>query len=161
MEFSGQKLSGTQQLGAMMSGFGVAVSVEVGEAAIGGAVGMAHHKNALGLVQADGHADLLEDEILLEIVARGGESLGAAGNDDHVGSLNGLVLEEFSNGLADAVVETAEHRGIGDVGLGRGVEVEDFAHGVSIVAGDRGGKHCAETGGTLVKLSVPSVMKAR
>lgn len=112
----------------MMRGFGGAVSFEVGETAVGRAIGVAHDKNAFGLVETDRHADLLEDEILLEVVARGSERFGASSDDDHVGLHDALLLQKFAHGAIDAVVEAAEHGGIGDVGFGRRVEVKDFVH---------------------------------
>ena len=81
----------------MMFGFGGSVALEVSQTAVGSAVGMAHHQHAFGLVQANRHADLFQDEVLLEIVARGSESLGASGDDDHVGALDGLLLQELSH----------------------------------------------------------------
>ena len=56
----------------MMVGLGLDVSFEMGQAAIGGAIGVAHHYNALCVVQADRHSNLFENEVLLEVVARGG-----------------------------------------------------------------------------------------
>lgn len=121
----------------MMGRFRGVISLEMGEAAVGGAVGVTHHEHALGLVQADRHADLLEDEVLLEIVARRGERFRAAGDDDHIRALDGLFLEELPHGSADALVETEEHGGVGDIGVGGRVEVEDFAHdGTCIILAD-------------------------
>src|SRR5258705_13143575 len=99
----------------MMFGLSFLIAFEVGETTIGGAIRVAHHEHALGLVQANRHADLFEDEVLLEIVAGRRESLGAAGNDDHVGALDFLLLQELSDGSADTVVEKAEHGGLGYV----------------------------------------------
>jgi len=89
---------------------------------------MTHHQNAPGLMQADRHADLLEDEVLLEVVAWRSQRLGAAGHDDHVGSLDRLLPEKLPHHLSDAGVETAENGSVSDVGIGRGVEMEDLAH---------------------------------
>src|SRR5450759_319837 len=111
-----------------MVGFGLAVSSEMSEATVGGAVGMAHDHDAFGLVQADGHADLFEDEVLFEVVARGGEGLGSSGDGDHVGALDTLLLQELSHGRADAVIEAAEDGGTGNVRVGGRVKMEDLAH---------------------------------
>jgi len=124
----GEQLSGPQQFAAMMFGFGLLIAFEVGQAAVGGAVGVAHHQYALGLVQSNRHADLFEDEVLLEVVARRGKSLGSAGDDYHVGALDFLFLQELSDGSADAVVEAAEHGSVGYVLVGGGVEMEDLLH---------------------------------
>jgi len=113
-----------------MGGFGVAVSFEMREAAIGGAVGMAHDDDSRGLVQANRHADLLQDEILFEVVARRGQGLCSSGYDDHVGTLDSLFLQELSHDGADAVIEAAENRCIGYVWSGRRIEMEDLTHGV-------------------------------
>ena len=113
----------------MVNRFGFAVSFEVGEATIGGAVGMAHDEDALGLVQADRHADLLQDEVLLEVVARGGQCFRASGNDDHVRMLDVLLLQKFADGLVDPMIETAEHRRLGDVRRVGRIEMENLAHG--------------------------------
>src|SRR5258708_6125601 len=118
----------------MMFGFGMLVAFEMGEAAVGGAVGMAHHQHALGLMQTDRHPNLFEDEVLLEVVARGSQSLGSAGDDDHVGTLDGLLLQELSHGAVDAVVEAAEHRRVGHILVGRGIEMEDLLHEKSILS---------------------------
>src|SRR6202521_3932334 len=112
-----------------MIGFGLAVSFEMGQAAVGGAVGVAHYHDAFGLVQADGHADLFEDEVLFEVIARGGEGLGSSGDDDHIGALDTLLLQELSHGRADTVIEAAEDGGVGYVLVGGRVEMEDLAHG--------------------------------
>jgi len=123
-----EKLGGAQKFAAVMRGFGSAVTFEMREAAVGGAIGVAHHEDALGLMEADRHADLLEDEVLLEVVARRSERFCPASDDDHVGALDALLLEKLADGTTDAGIEAAEHSGISDVGLGRRVEVEDFAH---------------------------------
>lgn len=118
-EVGGEQFTGAQQFFSMVFGLGSAIALEVREASIRGAIGMAHDEHAPGLVQADRHADLFENELLLEIITRRGEGFGAAGHDDHVGALNGLLLQEFSDGSADPVVEAAEHRSVGDIGFGR------------------------------------------
>lgn len=114
----------------MMGGFGVAVSFEMREAAVGSAVGVAHDDDSLGLVQANRHADLLQDEILFEIVTRGRQGLGSSGYDDHVGAFDSLFLQELSHGGADAVIEAAEDGCIGYVWPGRRIEMEDLTHEV-------------------------------
>jgi len=48
-----------------------------------------------GLMQADGHAHLFEDEILFRSRCAGSEGLGSSGNDDHVGALDTLFLRNF------------------------------------------------------------------
>jgi len=123
-----EQLSGPQQFAAMMFGLSFLIAFEVGETTIGGAIGVAHYEHALGLVQSNRHADLFEDEVLLEVVARGGESFRSAGDDDHGGALDLLLLQELSDGSADTVVETAEHGGVGYVLVGGGVEMEDLLH---------------------------------
>src|SRR6266849_3994713 len=110
----------------MMFGFGLLIAFEMGEPAVGGAVGVTHHEDPLGLVQANRHTDLFEDEVLLEIITRRGESFGAARDNDHVGALDTLLLQELSNGSVDAMVEAAEHGGVGYVGVRGGVEMADL-----------------------------------
>ncbi|PYX30928.1 MAG: hypothetical protein DMG80_11180 [Acidobacteria bacterium] len=95
---------------------------------LGGTIGVAHHDYTLGLMQADRHANLFEDEILLEVVARRSESLGAPGDDDQVGTLDTLLLHKFSHGPVDAMVEAAEQGGVGYVRVGGGIEMEDLLH---------------------------------
>jgi hypothetical protein len=41
---------------------------------------------------------------------------------------DGITLQKFANREIDAVVEAAEDGGVGYVGIGRGVEMEDLAH---------------------------------
>ena len=113
----------------MMFSFGLAVSFEMGQAAIGGAVGVAHDQDTLGLVQADGHSDLFEDEVLFEVIARGSEGLGSSGDDDHIDALDSLLLQKLPHGRTDAVIEAAENGGVGHVRVGGRVEMEDLAHG--------------------------------
>jgi|SRR5208282_1972182 hypothetical protein len=127
-EVAGEKFAGAQQFGTVMVGLGRAVAFEMSQSAVGSAVGVAHDQDALRLVQADGHADLLEDEVLLEVVARGSQGLGSSGYYDHVSALDGLLLQELSHDGADAVIEAAEHGGIGDVWVGGRIEMEDLAH---------------------------------
>lgn len=128
-EVCGEQFSGAEEFAAVMVGFGLAVSFEMGQAAVGGAVGVAHDHYSFGLVQADGHADLFEDEVLFEVVARGSEGLGSSGDDDHIGALDTLLLQELPDGRADAVIEAAEDGGVGYVRVGGRVEMEDLAHG--------------------------------
>src|SRR5579884_2643597 len=97
----------------------LAISAERRQASVSGAIGMAHQIYARTLVQQDRHAYLLEDEIALEVIARRGQRLRAAGDDDHVRPQNGLVLQEFLHGVPDALVKTAEESGIRDVRGGR------------------------------------------
>jgi hypothetical protein len=101
-----------------MFGFGLAVAFEMVQATVSGAVRMGHDHDAFGLVQVDGHADLFEDEVLFEVVARGGEGLGSAGDGDHIGVFDALLLQELSHGRADAVIEAAEDGGVGYVRVG-------------------------------------------
>jgi hypothetical protein len=68
---------------------------------------VAHYQDTFRLVQADGHPDLLEDEILLEIVARRSQGLGSSGDDNHVGTLDTLLLQKLTHGCADPVIEAA------------------------------------------------------
>jgi hypothetical protein len=124
----GQQLSGAEKLTAVMRGFGLLVAFEMGQAAVGGAIGVAHDHDAFRLVQQDGHADLLQDEVPFEVVAWGSERLGASGDNDHVGAFDALFLQKFAHGGADAMVETAEDGGVGYVSGGGRVEMEDFAH---------------------------------
>jgi hypothetical protein len=127
-----EKFSGVKQFFAVMLRLGYFIAFEMGQAAVGGAVGVAHDQDTFGLVQANGHADLFEDEVLFEVVARGGQGLGSSGNDDHVSAMDALLLHELSHRGADAVIEAAEDRRVGYVWGGGRIEMEDFAHGTSI-----------------------------
>jgi len=127
----------------MVRGLGGAIAFEVRKAPVGSAVGMAHNKNAFTLMQADGHANLLEDEVLFKVIARRGQRFGASRNHDHVRPFNSLLFQKLSDGGADAMVETGKHGRLGDVRFSRRIEMEDLAHGSSqsIVAG--GVKRCS------------------
>ena len=129
-----QEISGPEQFPAMMCRLGLTVSMEMSEAAISGAVGVTHYQYPLGLVQPDGHPNLFENEVLLKIVARGGKRFRPACDDDHVGALDVLFLQELSHSRADALIETAKHRRIGNIGVGWGIEMEDLPH-LAIVSG--------------------------
>ena len=91
----------------MVGGLGGAVSFEMRKAAVCGAVGMTHHEDAFALMQADRHANLLEDEVLLEVVAWRSQRLCSPGDDNHVGALDALLLQKFSHRHADAMIEAA------------------------------------------------------
>ena len=115
----------------MMFGLALAIAFERRQSAVGSTIGMAHQVHAWTLVEQNGHANLLENEIALEVVARRCQRLRAARNNDHVGTQDSLLLEKFLHRVPDALVEAAEHRGVGNVLIGRGVEMEDFAHGLT------------------------------
>src|SRR5450631_2543952 len=121
-----KKIPSAEEFAAVMVGFRCFVTLEMSKTAIGGAVGVAHDQDSLRLVQADRHANLFEDEVLLEIIAWRSQSLGASGNDDHVSALNALLLQKFSHRRADAMIEAAENSGVGYVWGGGRVEMEDF-----------------------------------
>ena len=122
-----KQVSGSKQFAAVMFGLGIAITVEMSQAAIGRTIGVAHHQDSFGLVQANGHPNLFENEVLLEVVARRSQCLRSPGDDNHVGVLDALLLQKLSYGLADAVIKAAEDRGIGDVSVGRRVKMEDLA----------------------------------
>src|SRR6185369_9562319 len=113
----------------MMRRFTFAIPFKGSQAAVGGAIGMSHEKGAGRLVQQDRHADLLEDKVALEVVARGSESLGAAGDHDHIRAEDVLVLEKLLNSEPNPLIEAAEHSGVSDIGLRMGLEVKYFIHG--------------------------------
>ena len=54
--------------------------------------------------------------------------LGAPRDDNHVRAQDTVLLEEFVHRQPDAVIEAGKHSGIGYVGLGLGVEMEDLLH---------------------------------
>jgi hypothetical protein len=127
-EGRGEKFSRAQQFATVMFRFGIAVSLEIRQPSVGGAIGVAHHEHSFRLVQANRHADLFKNEILFEIVARRGKCLRSSGDNDHVWTLDSLLLQKLPHSGADAVIEAAEHSGIGYVlALGR-VVFEDFSH---------------------------------
>ncbi len=76
-------------------------------------IGMAHHQDASGLMQADGHTDLFKNKVLLEVVARRSQRLSSPGDDNHVGTLDALLLQKLSHNRTDAVIETAQNGRIG------------------------------------------------
>src|SRR5215467_7079127 len=111
-----------------MSGLGLAIASVRSQASVSGAVGVGSQKHTPSTVQADGHANLFENEVLFEVVARRSQGLGSPGNDDPVGLQNSSPLEKFSRDLLHAVIEAAEHRRIGNIRIRRGIEVEEFSH---------------------------------
>ena len=128
VEIGRQKVARAQKLRPVMDSFRIAVSLEMRQPAVGGAVGVTHDEDAFRLVEANRHAYLLENEILLEVVARRRKGFRAARHDNHVSTLDALLLEKLSHHLADAVIETAKHGRISDVlAVGR-VEMEDLSH---------------------------------
>src|SRR5258708_27122857 len=102
-------------------------------------------------MQENRYAELLEDEVLFEVVTRRGQGLGSAGDDDHIGALDTLLLQELSHGRADAVIEAAENGGVGYVLIGGRVKMEDLAHErhSSILTGSARFHSCPETPGFL------------
>jgi hypothetical protein len=137
-EICDQKVSGSEKFGTVMFSLGVTVSLEMGQATVGGAVGMAHNQDPFGPVQADGHSDLLENEILFEIIARRSQRLGSSGDDNHIGALDSLLLQKLSHGQADTVIKAAEHSSIRHILLSWRIEMEDFAHQALILTVPRG-----------------------
>src|SRR5579863_8266165 len=121
----------------MMFGLSIAVSLEMGEAAVGGAVGMAHHQNPFGPVKSDRHSDLFQDEILLEVIARRSQCFGTAGDDNHVGALDSLLLQKFPHHHADPMIEAAKHGSIRHILAARGIELKDFAHAILLSNSNR------------------------
>src|SRR5579863_8881175 len=110
----------------MMPRLPLAVSSEGSQTAVGSAIGVAHEKHLPGLMEPDGHTYLFQDEVALEVIARRRQSSGSSGHNNHVGTLNSLALHELIDGQADTLVKTAQYGGIGNVGAGLGIEVEDF-----------------------------------
>src|ERR1700722_7057826 len=111
-----------------MFSLGLSISLEMSQAAIGRAVGMAHNQDPFGRVQADRHSDLLQNEILLEVIAWRSQRLGAAGNDNHIRALDSLLFQKLPHRQADAMIKATEHRSIRHVLAGWRIEWEDFAH---------------------------------
>ena len=105
------------------------ISAKRGQTAVGGAIGVAHQRDALGAMQQDGHAYLLKNEVSFEIVSRRGQRFCPAGYDDHVRAKNASFLQELVHGKPDALVEAAEHRRIRNVWISSRVEVEHLLHG--------------------------------
>src|SRR6266404_3479654 len=112
----------------MVCRFSLLMSAERSQSAISGAIGVTHQIGAASLVQQNGHPHLLQNEIALKIIARRCQSFGAAGDNNHVRTQNGASLQKLIHRQADALIEAAEHRSIGCVRLGWGIEVEDFSH---------------------------------
>jgi hypothetical protein len=127
-EICGEKFFGAKQFGTVMFSLGVAISLEVRQAAIGRAVGVAHHQDPFSPVQAYRHSDLFQNEILFEVIARRSQRLSSAGDNNHIGALDFLLLQKLSHSHADAVIEATQHSGIRHILAGRGIELEDFAH---------------------------------
>jgi len=71
--------------------------------------------DTLGLVQADRHPHLFENEGLFEVVCAARPGFCPSGDDNHVGALDGLFLQKLSHRRADTVIEAAQHSGIGHV----------------------------------------------
>ncbi len=107
----------------------LAVAVEGSQSAVSRAVRVAHDVSARGLVQQDGHAHLLEDEITLKVVARGSQRLRASGDHDHVRAKDATLLQKFVHNRANALVKAGEYDRIGYIRLGWGVEMEGLFHG--------------------------------
>src|ERR1700722_7312069 len=123
-----QQLACPQQFGAMMLSLSIAVALEMSKAAISGAIRVAHHHHALRLVQPDRHADLLKNEILLEVVTRRSQRLSSPGHDNHVNPFNFLLLQKLSDDRPNAMIKAAKDGRVGHVGIGGRIEVENLLH---------------------------------
>src|SRR5581483_5126891 len=101
-----------QQLVAVMLLLDLAISAKSRQTAVGSTIGMAGEDKTLGLMQQGGHANLLEDEVALEVIARRGHGFGAAGDHDHVRVGDLLAAKKLVNRLPDARVEATEDGGL-------------------------------------------------
>jgi hypothetical protein len=127
---------GALQFLGVMGGFGLGVAFEgVGQAAVSAAIGVSRENDAFGRVQADGFADLIEDEFAIGIAFGRGDALGSAGDFDRIRPEDANMLEKFAKREIEAVVITPDDGGVAEVSFAGSVEVEDLAHG-EIVAGD-------------------------
>ena len=113
----------------VMAGFGLSVAVEAsGEPSVGSAIGMKHQDRQLGSVQADGFADLLDDEFAIRFVFGAGEAFGSAGDFDGVGIENALALEVLRKTELKAVIEAPDDGGVAMVFFARSVGMVDLLH---------------------------------
>src|SRR5262249_41629738 len=107
----------------MMCGLGFSVTVELRQAAVHGAIGMVHQQHARSLMQPDRYPPLLENKFPLGLFVGGSERFDGARHDDHVGTLDTLLLQKFSGSLAEPVIEAIDHSRVGDVLVGGRVEM--------------------------------------
>ena len=77
---------GQSQFALVMRGFGLRHRRRnVGEASVGATIGMHHQDHALGVVQAHGRSNLLQDELTVGLQFWRGQGFGAAGNFNGIG----------------------------------------------------------------------------
>src|SRR5215467_15576338 len=107
----------------MMCGLGFSIAIELSQSAVHSAIGMVHQQHARSLMQPDRYPHLLENEFPLGLIVRGSERLDGARHDDHVGTLDTLLLQKFSGSLAEPVIEAIDHSRVGDVLVGGRVEM--------------------------------------
>src|SRR5277367_985879 len=86
------QLSRTPELALVMIRFSCPIAAKSHKTAVGRAIGVAHQKNLLSLMQPDGHPHLLQNEIALEVVPRRSQRLCPAGDYDHVWPQDPLML---------------------------------------------------------------------
>jgi len=79
-----KQFPGALQFLSVMLSLCRAIILVSGEPAIGRTIRVANQICALRLMEQDGHAHLLEDEVALKIIARRSQRFGSAGDDDHV-----------------------------------------------------------------------------
>src|SRR5262245_5814733 len=89
---------------------------------------MTHQVSFLGLVQLNRHAELLKNKVAFEIVTRRGQGSRTACDNDHVGTVNSLLLKKLSHGRTNALIETAQYGRIRYILIGWRVKVENFLH---------------------------------
>jgi hypothetical protein len=91
---------------------------------------VAHEEHARRLMETHGHPHLLQNEIALEIIARRGQRFRSTSDDDHVRPQNSLSPEKLVYRQTDALIEAAQHRGVGDIRLRRKPKWKIFCIGV-------------------------------
>src|SRR5258706_360559 len=112
-----------------MCGFGFRVASEAtGEASIGAAIGVNHKNYPLGLVQAHGFTNLVQDKLTICFEFRRGQALGAAGNLDGIGIIYPDALEKLAKSQIKPVIEAPEDSRVALIPLARTFEMKYLFH---------------------------------
>lgn len=112
--------------------FAAGIAAKAGQPSIGTTIGVQHQDYTFRPMQADGRADLLQNELAVCFVFWGRQALSPSRNLDGVRIKHTDSLEELPKDQFEAVIETPDNGRVTMIFLSRRGEVKDFPH---LVAG--------------------------
>src|SRR5579859_2392579 len=118
----------TAQFAAMVRCLACAIAIECRQAAVGGAVGMAHENDSVRPMQSNRELHLFHNEGAVKIGTRRRESQTAACNDHHVRIHDAAPVQEFTGSQPNSRVKAADHDCVCRIRLRTGMEIKEFSH---------------------------------